>query len=125
MTTEWLTTLLCLMSMRLMVSMMYIKASGIQTVGFVSGGGWFVVVAQLPTGQITNHYPMKDWEQFQIPERERANEWDGHTPEVALNRLKGMSALMDEMKEAERVKRHQQAILEKGFNRLVDGEGLE
>jgi len=23
------------------------------------------------------------------------------------------------------VKRHQQAILEKGFNRLVDGEGLE
>ena len=89
------------------------------------GGGWFVVVAELPTGQITNHYPMKDWEQFQIPEREKASEWDGHSPEAALNRLKGMSALMDEMKESERVKRHQQAILEKGFNRLVDGEGLE
>ena len=52
------------------------------------GGGWFVVVAELPTGQITNHYPMKDWEYFQIPEREKAAEWDGHSPQVALERIK-------------------------------------
>lgn len=51
------------------------------------GGGWFVVVAELPTGQITNHYPLADWDHFRIPERERANPWDGHTPAVALQRL--------------------------------------
>ncbi len=51
------------------------------------GGGWFVVVAELPAGQITNHYPVKDWEHFRIPEREKAAEWDGHSPGVALQRL--------------------------------------
>lgn len=51
------------------------------------GGGWFVVVAELPTGQITNHYPMKDWAHFRIAVRETAAAWDGHTPVVALERL--------------------------------------
>lgn len=52
------------------------------------GGGWFVVVAVLPTGQITNHYPAKDWDNFRIPEVERAtHEYDGHTPHDALMRL--------------------------------------
>ena len=27
---------------------------------------WFVVVAELPTGQITNHYNIIDWDLFQI-----------------------------------------------------------
>jgi len=43
------------------------------------GGGWFIVVAVLPTGQISNHYPEKDWNFFKIPEREIAIEFDGHT----------------------------------------------
>lgn len=51
-------------------------------------GGWFVVVAQLPTGQITNHYEEKDWHLFDIEERETANEWDGHTPKQASERLR-------------------------------------
>lgn len=51
------------------------------------GGGWFVVVAQLPTGQITNHYEMNDWDLFDIPEREKAAKWDGHTPEDVEQRL--------------------------------------
>lgn len=51
------------------------------------GGGWFVVVAQLPTGQITNHYELKDWDLFDIPEREQAAEWDGHTPTQVAERL--------------------------------------
>lgn len=51
------------------------------------GGGWFIVMATLPTGQISNHYEMKDWDLFQIPKRERAEKWDGHTPEQAANRL--------------------------------------
>ena len=51
------------------------------------GGGWFVVMANLPTGQISNHYELKDWELFQIPEKEVADEWDGHTPKEAAERL--------------------------------------
>lgn len=52
------------------------------------GGGWFVVFAQLPNGQISNHYPAKDWDMFQIPERDRAAVWDGHTPADVAERLR-------------------------------------
>lgn len=55
------------------------------------GGGWFVVVAQLPTGQITNHYQEEYWQDFEIPELPYATEYDGHTPQEALNRLNQLS----------------------------------
>ena len=51
------------------------------------GGGWFVVFAQLPTGQISNHYEEKYWDLFDVQEVEKAPEWDGHTPEEAANRI--------------------------------------
>lgn len=51
------------------------------------GGGWFIVMAELPTGQISNHYELKDWDLFNIPEKEKANVWDGHTPQEAADRL--------------------------------------
>lgn len=52
------------------------------------GGGWFIVVAMLPTGQITNHYEAKDWDLFKIPETEKALfEFDGHTSQDVINRL--------------------------------------
>jgi hypothetical protein len=51
------------------------------------GGGWFVVVAQLPTGQITNHYELKDWDLFKVGIRDRAAEYDGHTPADVERRL--------------------------------------
>ena len=51
------------------------------------GGGWFIVMANLPTGQISNHYELKDWDLFQIQEKEIADEWDGHTPQEAADRL--------------------------------------
>ena len=35
------------------------------------GGGWFIVVAVLPNGQISNHYEAKDWGLFQIKETEK------------------------------------------------------
>lgn len=55
------------------------------------GGGWFIVVAVLPTGQISNHYKMEDWDLFQIPETETAKyEFDGHNPTDVLNRLKAL-----------------------------------
>lgn len=51
------------------------------------GGGWFIVMANLPTGQISNHYKLKDWNLFQVPEKFTADEWDGHTPQDAADRL--------------------------------------
>ena len=51
------------------------------------GGGWFIVMANLPTGQISNHYELKDWDLFRVPEKEFADEWDGHTPQEAAKRL--------------------------------------
>lgn len=51
------------------------------------GGGWFVVVAELPTGQVSNHYRELYWELFKVPEVEFAPEYDGHTPEMAAYRL--------------------------------------
>lgn len=51
------------------------------------GGGWFIVMANLPTGQISNHYELKDWDLFKVPEKEFADEWDGHSPQEAAERL--------------------------------------
>lgn len=52
------------------------------------GGGWFIVMAQLPTGQISNHYELKDWDLFRIPERAVSAEWDGHTAKDVAIRLR-------------------------------------
>lgn len=51
------------------------------------GGGWFVVVAETPAGQITNHYENKHWSVFQITRRQTANKWDGATPQDVAERL--------------------------------------
>jgi hypothetical protein len=53
------------------------------------GGGWFIVVAVLPAGQISNHYEAKDWGLFAVPETERALfEFDGHSGFDVVTRLK-------------------------------------
>ena len=53
------------------------------------GGGWFIVVAVLPQGQISNHYEAKDWDLFHIQETEKALfEFDGHTGADVIERLK-------------------------------------
>lgn len=52
------------------------------------GGGWFIVVAQLPSGQISNHYEAIHWDKFRIPETEKALfEYDGHTTNDVIERL--------------------------------------
>jgi len=52
------------------------------------GGGWFIVVAVLPSGQISNHYEAKDWDLFKIPETDKAKyAFDGHTPQDVIQRL--------------------------------------
>lgn len=49
---------------------------------------WFIVMAELPTGQISNHYEMKDWNLFDVPEKKFANEYDGHSPQDVAERLR-------------------------------------
>lgn len=51
------------------------------------GGGWFIVVAQLPTGQISYHYEMDHWDLFDIPVVEVAPTYDGHTAADVVSRL--------------------------------------
>ena len=52
------------------------------------GGGWFIVVATLPTGQVSNHYRDEFWDLFSVPEAALPPEYDGHTPAVAAQRLR-------------------------------------
>lgn len=54
---------------------------------------WFIVQAELPTGQISNHYEMKDWGLFNVPEKEKANPYDGHTPQDVAKRLRDFLSL--------------------------------
>lgn len=58
------------------------------------GGGWFIVVAILPDGQISNHYKMEDWDLFKVPIEETAKyPFDGHTGHDVLARLKALTKL--------------------------------
>lgn len=49
--------------------------------------GFFIVMAELPTGQFSYHYPLTDWDLFDIPELARALPWDGHTSADVLDRI--------------------------------------
>lgn len=52
------------------------------------GGGWFIVTALLPDGQISNHYEMKDWDLFHCPSYEKPLwKFDGHTAKDVVERL--------------------------------------
>lgn len=48
---------------------------------------WFIVVAILPTGQISNHYLIGFWDLFKIPEVDKALKYDGHTTTDVINRM--------------------------------------
>jgi hypothetical protein len=50
-------------------------------------GSWFIVVIQLPTGQISNHYRVANWAKFEVPYVPFAPKWDGHSTEDVLQRL--------------------------------------
>lgn len=62
------------------------------------GGGWFIVMADLPTGQISNHYKISEWNLFNIPVKERADIWDGHTPTEAADRLHKFCWILNDTK---------------------------
>jgi len=52
------------------------------------GGGWFIICLYTLDGWVTNHYKAEYWDMFDATEVETAPEWDGHTPAIALERLR-------------------------------------
>lgn len=54
------------------------------------GGGWFVVSAYTMAGQVTNHYEAHHWDYFKVKAYSKADEWDGHTPQEAADRLESL-----------------------------------
>lgn len=52
-------------------------------------GKFFIVVAMLPRGQISNHYKLEHWDLFDIPVEPKALfEYDGHNGSDVLYRLR-------------------------------------
>lgn len=50
--------------------------------------GMFIVGIETPDGQATYHYDVDPyWDSFRCTELERAPEWDGHTPNQAIERI--------------------------------------
>lgn len=49
--------------------------------------GYFIVMAELPSGQVSYHYDLEYWNQFDIPEVGRTPQWDGHSSADVIARL--------------------------------------
>jgi len=55
---------------------------------------YFIVVAMLPTGQVSNHYHKDYWDLFQCPEVPAAKyPWDSHTSKDVITRLIDLNRL--------------------------------
>lgn len=54
--------------------------------------GMFIVGIDTPEGSATYHYDIEPyWNMFNVKELDKAPEWDGHTPDDAINRIAGLS----------------------------------
>ncbi len=55
--------------------------------------GMFIVGIETPEGQATYHYDIDPyWDMFKVKELDKAPKWDGHTPQVAIDRIAKLSA---------------------------------
>lgn len=50
-------------------------------------GMFIVVIEDSHVGQISYHYNAEHWNKFDIPEKAKANKYDGHTPKDTIERL--------------------------------------
>lgn len=58
--------------------------------------GMFIVGIETPDGQATYHYDVDPyWEMFRCKEIDHAPEWDGHTPDQAIERIGKLTDLID------------------------------
>ena len=79
-------------------------------------GNYFVVVAMLPGGQITNHYELRYWDEFKVPETEKARfPFDGHTASDVLYRLQALATVEESLpvQQPEPVKQKQEKQMKK------------
>lgn len=65
---------------------LYMK-SKLHNDGTMFEGGYFIVMAITPEGQISYHYKLEHWDKFRIPIVERTPPWDGHNSEQVMERL--------------------------------------
>jgi hypothetical protein len=81
------------------------------------GGGWFVVQADTPAGQVTNHYQADHWYLFEgIPDVETSPAWDGHTPPIAAQRLE---AAITFLRQAFAEKRNRADLMRRAYARVI------
>ena len=90
--------------------------------------GMFIVGIETPDGQATYHYDVDPyWDIFDCRELDRAPEWDGHSPQQAIERIAALGpscdreallALVDEMDRDGRMQRERQKAGERWF---IDG----
>lgn len=62
------------------------------------GGGWFYVEIKTLEGPYGYHYENQFWDLFDIPERDKAREWDGYTSKD-VERLLSLSKLKNDREE--------------------------
>lgn len=55
-----------------------------------SEDGWFIAGINLSEGQISYHQKIEYWDLFKCKELEQAPEYDGHTPDDVIERLKNL-----------------------------------
>ena len=54
--------------------------------------GMFIVGIDTPEGQATYHYDIEPyWDMFKVRVLDKAPEWDGHTPQIAIDRISKIS----------------------------------
>lgn len=65
--------------------------------------GMFIVGIETPWGQATYHYDVdKCWDMFPCEELDRAPEWDGHTPDQAIERIERLAQRFTDARGGER-----------------------
>lgn len=65
--------------------------------------GMFFVGIETPWGQATYHYDVdKCWDMFPCEELDRAPEWDGHTPDQAIERIERLAQRLTDAHGGER-----------------------
>lgn len=66
--------------------------------------GMFIVGIETPWGQATYHYDAEPyWDMFPCEELDRAPEWDGHTPDQAIERIERLAQRLADARVGERV----------------------
>lgn len=60
--------------------------------------GWFLAGCETPTGTISYHLPLAWWDRCDVVERERAEKWDGYSPNNVIERLGTLPCLIEPLR---------------------------